>query len=114
MADHRRTSLLKQELEKEEALLKNIKDKLVDQLQRLKVEELAIIGISNSTTLSQTASSTGSYFNTNIQVNTDTYEINEVQVNSVPLVDLTEGLTNNSLILSNHPAIDQEEDEDDD
>ena len=49
-----------------------------------------------------------------LKVDTDTYEINEVQVNSVPLVDLTEGLTNNSLILSNHPAIDQEEDEDDD
>ena len=39
MVDHRRTSQLKQELEHEEALLKNIKDKLVDQLQRLKVCE---------------------------------------------------------------------------
>lgn len=37
MVDQKRTAQLKEELEHEEALLKNIKDKLVDQLQRLKV-----------------------------------------------------------------------------
>ena len=33
---------LKIELEKEEALLKNVKDKLLDQLQRLKVQSIVI------------------------------------------------------------------------
>ena len=37
MADPKHTLQLKQELEREEAMLKNIKDKLLDQLQRLKV-----------------------------------------------------------------------------
>jgi hypothetical protein len=37
MVDCRYTSHLKKELEQEEALLKSVKDKLVDQLQRLKV-----------------------------------------------------------------------------
>ena len=55
-------------------------------------------GISNSTNLSRAASSTVSYFSTNIQVDhplrvgTDGNEMNE-DVNSIPLIDLTRDLT---------------------
>ncbi|CAB3976697.1 ---NA--- [Paramuricea clavata] len=120
MVDYRYTShLKKEELEQEEALLKSVKDKLVDQLQRLKVEELAIvkyISMSNSTNLSQAASSTGSYFSANIQGDTDTNEIDKMneEINTVPLVDLSEGLTSNSLISSSQAGVDQEEEEEDD
>ncbi|XP_028402550.1 snRNA-activating protein complex subunit 5-like [Dendronephthya gigantea] len=108
MSDYQYTS--KEELEKEEVLLKSIKDRLVDQLQRLKVEELALL--SNPSNVSQTANSTGSYFSkTTIEGDTNAYEVNE-EINCLPLIDLTDSASN-TLILSSQPGVNEEEEEED-
>ncbi|XP_046856992.1 snRNA-activating protein complex subunit 5-like [Xenia sp. Carnegie-2017] len=110
MTNSRTLTQMREELKREEALLKNIKNKLVDQLQRLKVEELALVkylSTGESSNFKQVSSSTGSYFKNNNRNMNET----EQDINIIPLVDLT---SSNTLISNQQSGVDEEEEEDDD